>query len=278
MRWAIALALVGGCSFEHGALSSDGSVDAVDAFQPTWSIDSASQKAVPATKAEWARLTTAKSITLDAPDNLWLMQETTGSLADTAGSAALDPTTLSSVPTSYNAAVSGWARHAATTPQLDGNRGFDTFSTGNLDNSTSYLLLLYVGVAQTPPDDRALFGIGLASDHRYVAVTPSGVLRAAGGNSVTGTIPVGTAVHPIVMKVDGPSSTYVVYSDVERLAPVWMSPSGQGNLVFVGNAILSGSANASYLYGALWQGPKSALSDADVKKLLQALGWTVTGY
>jgi len=50
-----------------------------------------------------------------------------------------------------------------------------------------------------------------------------------------------------------------------------------GNLLMIGNADI-GAAPARYLYGALWTGPEADFADLDVKRLLIALGWTVSGY
>jgi hypothetical protein len=47
--------------------------------------------------------------------------------------------------------------------------------------------------------------------------------------------------------------------------------------MIVGNAVI-GAAATRYLYGAFWSGAKAELADADVKRLLQGLGWTVSGY
>ena len=87
-------------------------------------------------------------------------------------------------------------------------------------NGTSYLVLLYIAVPTTPAADRSLFGIGLATDHRYVAITNAPTFKGTG----TGVAPTtGTAnpmgiVHPLVLKIVPSQMSYVVYTDQERLA------------------------------------------------------------
>jgi hypothetical protein len=93
----------------------------------------------------------------------------------------------------------------------------------------------------------------------------------------TGTINPMSTVHPLVLELDPGKPAYVIYTDQEKISVSWTGTGGTGGLLMVGNAII-GAASARYLYGALWTGSKAQLGDADVKKLLEALGWTVTGY
>lgn len=272
------MVLVGACSFDHGVSNTDASPPDIRPDDPpmvTWSVDGMSNKGVPAAAFEWTELFNKIGLAKDPPTNLWLMQETSGSLADSIGAVTLAPL---NGPT-YTNAVSGWSRGAVGTLDTQANHGFQTTATGNLDG-TPYLLLIYVVVVATPAaPDRSLVGIGAASDHRYVTITPASVYKGTGTGvtPTTGTVDPLAAAHPIVVKINPAQFSYVVYTDQEKLTMTWAGTSSQGGLLVIGNAII-GAASARYLYAALWKGASAEFADLDVKRMLLGLGWNVTGY
>lgn len=247
----------------------------VDAVEPvTWSVDSTSTKAVPISAQEWSDLIAARTLTISAPDHLWLAQESSGTLIDSIGGIVLGP--IGSVV--YRRAVAGWDRVGVGTIDTGTNIGFATTNLGKLDG-TSYALLVYV---MTMPSSsvRPLAGIGANSDHRTVSVTPASLFEADGLGGVTpstGTVPSGPEVHPLVMVIDATHTTYAVYSDHEVMSPPWIATNGGAGLLSIGSAAFGASAS-TYLYAALWSGSKAELSATQVAGMLRGLGWTVTGY
>jgi hypothetical protein len=273
------LAFVAACHFEHGtAVRTDASPPpddlTPDVIVPSWQLDSTSGKGVPAAVFEWDGLLSAYKVPAMPPDHLWLMQESSLSLQDSIGTFPLEP----AAGPVYRQPVAGWSRRAVGTDDAMLHRGFYTQMTGNL-NGTSYLLLLYVAVT-APTVERAIFGIGSMTDHRYVTMTTAPVFKGTGYNvtPTVGTLNPTSAVHPIALKLLPAQSAYTVYTDQEKLTVNWTATAGLGNLIMIGNATEAGAGTTRYLYGALWQGTKAELDDASIKKLLQALGWTVTGY
>jgi hypothetical protein len=280
VRWAVYLAVFSACNFTHGGSPGDAPPDTIDAppdapIVPTWSVDSKSGKGVPTDTNQWAKLVVAYGLPTAAPDHLWLMQESSGSLGDVVSGATL---AVKNNPT-YSNAVTGWSRNAVATPDVTNDEGFQSTTLGNLDG-TSYALLLYVAIGAAPGVERSVCGIGAGNDHRYVAITPTPRYKATGLGSVvptTGLANPSTTVHPVLLKVDETHQSYVVYTDIEKLPVTWVATGGLGPLLVIGSASV-GSANTQYLYGALWSGAHAELDDAAVKKLLQGLGWTVTGF
>lgn len=275
VRWAAFVLLVG-CGFSI----TSGPSDAPDAPPPdmsepgTWKVDPASGKAVPANTTEWMELIAARGLGVAPPASLWQMQEATGSLADSIGSVTLNPLNL---PT-YTNVIPGWTRVGVGTRDTTQNNGFLSKGTGNL-NGTSYLLLLYVTAFPPVTGDRAIAAIGENGDYRYVGLTTTNRYQAngIGVTPVTGTADPGTAVHPVLLKINSTMFQHAVYTDQEKIAATWVGPSGAGNNFVVGNGAF-GSTSARYLYGALWSGASAEMSDANIKAMLQAMGWTVTGF
>jgi hypothetical protein len=271
------MVLVGACSFDHGVTSVTDAPPDIRPDDPpmvTWSVDATSKKGVPAATFEWTELFSKIGLSKEPPTDLWLMQEATGPLNDSNGTVQLVP---QNNPT-YGNIIPGWSRTAVGTLEGTAEQGFITGATGNL-NGSAYLLLVYVSVASAPPTDRSLFGIGAGGDHRYVAITPTPSFKGTGAGmaGTAGTANPMAEVHPVVLKIDPAQTSYVVYTDQEKLSVSWTGTAGAGNLLMIGNAGF-GAASARYLYGALWKGAPAEFADLDVKRMLLGLGWNVTGY
>jgi hypothetical protein len=278
VRTALLIALLTACTFEPGSfISTDAEVDTQrppDVIAPTWAVDAVSGKGVPASASDWTELFTTYGIAAAAPDHLWLLQETSGNAGDSIGSIALSPV---NGPT-YSSSVAGWSRRAVGTTEGNGDQSFYSSAVGD-QNGTAYVVLAYVAVVSAPTQDRSLLGLGAATDHHWISITTAPALEAksVGASGTSGTAnPIG-AVHPIVLRLHPTTSSYTVYTDVERLSATWTSTSGDGNLFVLGNAI-SGAATARYLYAAMWTGSAADISETKIKAMLQALGWSVTGY
>ena len=240
----------------------------------TWSVDSESKKGVPQAIFEWTELMKANGLAKQPPNHLWLMQDTMAPLQDTIGMIAL---TAQGTPT-YNVPMDGWSRAALGIAESGVEQGFITNMVGRLDKS--YLMLGYVAVASTPGTERALFGLGAGGDHRYVGVTMAPRFKGTGANMMgtVGMVNPMTDVHPVVLKLAPAQMEYVVYTDQEKITVTWKAVTSPDNLLVFGNAGFGGTANARYLYGALWTGPEADFADLDVKRMLVGLGWTVSGW
>jgi hypothetical protein len=274
VRALLLLAVVGACGFEPGKVPVDAVPSPPDVLVPTWTVDVASNKGVPASASDWSQVLDAARVTLASPAHLWLAQEAAGPLDDSIGSIDLLPQN----GPSYANLINGWTRTAVGTVETAGDQGFITGSIGNLD-ATPYLIVAYVGVVSPPSTRRSLIGIGAGVDHRYVAVTSAMTYEAAGAGVVatTGSHDAGTPVHPVVIAWQPGASMYAVYTDEEKLSATWIPTVGAGPLFTLGSASI-GAAPARYLYCALWSGTGIPLDDAAIKRLLQTLGWSVTGY
>ena len=275
VRIAVCL-LLGACGFSvPGGAPSDADGPKPDVpVTITWDVDATSKIGVPSTAQQWRDVMSAAGLTPEAPVNLWLMQETSGPLSDSIGSIPLVP--VNNV--FYNITVPGWSRHALGTIDTDGDQGFRSMGTGNL-NGTSYAMLVYVSVPTVPGQPRSLAGVGAAQDHRYAAVGATTFsARSTTGSPGVGVAPPGSDVHPLLIEVNvSATPEFAIYTDKEKITAPFMAPQGLGNLVMIGAAGF-GSAQARYLYAAMWKGTSAQLSDAQAKSLLMRLGWNVTGF
>jgi len=261
---------VGRGGFRIGLRIGPGDVEAdpmVDVSQ-----DATSEKYCPADADEWTTTLDVAGITSGNPSNLWLLQEASGNPVDTIGGATL---TANATPL-YDQAVAGWTRKAVG--MNDGSSSnFSTAAVVNL-STTSYLLLAYVKLTATPAATRELMGIGATTGPRSVTGSNAPVYGAQiiSGAGVAGAANPSTDVRPVIVAVNRTDSTFKVYTDQEIITGSWVNPGAGSALVIFGNAGAGHlSPPARVLYAAGFSGAASLLSDAQVRTLLQTLGWSV---
>lgn len=255
---------------------TDSLTSSVVAVAPTWDVDATSSKGVPNSSAQWSTVITDNALTnWSAPNSLFLCQEASGDLADSIGSITL---TANATPV-YAQAVSGWTRTAVGTTDGTANQRFRSTQAGLPDlGTTSMLVLAYVAVTNNPASTRGVMGIGNPAgiERRAAVGTTSSLARAVAGSTSTSATEGGTAVRPIIIKIDRTGSTALYYSNIEKLSPTFGTPAGK--LLDLGATIGASPATNRYLYAAMWSGSAAERSDQDIRDLLEALGWTVTGY
>jgi len=226
------------------------------------SQDATSSKYVPATSGEWTTLAGVAGVS--APSFGWGMQDASGALAASVGSVTL---ASEGSRQAYQQTVAGWSRKGIQSKAdgwLSSDASFPDIST------TSQTLLVYAKVASsgTTTTDVTYHGglatAGRATDNAAKHLVPMSISTAgtAGASDVTG------AVRPIVVMVNRTSSTVRVFTDQEKLTVALGAVTGKG--IYITGGLLGD--DITYLLGACWA---TDMTDAQVKTLLQTLGWTI---
>jgi hypothetical protein len=259
-----------------GSFTAAMTVSATGTFTPgiTWTVDSTSNKGVPANSTEWGDVLTQVGVT-GTVAHLYLMQEASGNLTDSVGSVTL---TAASSP-DYNQTVSGWTRKFLG--EKDAGFSVAAFSSTSASlpdlSTTSVLMLVYGKIVSTPDAEKDAFVIGGSSSARYVTIntTPAWKLNQGGGGaSATG----GTGdndVHPIIIQVDRTNSVIRFITDEEILTPTWSNPSVANKLLGFGSVASAAAAQFMAGYAVVLTGNIATTSRANLKVLLETLGWTV---
>lgn len=228
--------------------------------------DATSNIFVPATAAEFT------SAGFAAPSSLWQCQEPSGNLVDTIGGKTL---TASGSP-AYQQAVASWARKAVGASGGASNQLFSNATMADV-SVKSVAFLLYVLINQPVSSGQRCFH-GAASGNAFEGVAASKVIRLRNGaNAGNGTLDHTTAVHPILVVHDITNSVNVIYSDIEKKSITYGVVAGTTFQLQVGLAADT-TSNTQALWMASWNGSSAEFTDATAKALLQALGWTVTGF
>lgn len=234
---------------------------------PSWTTDAVNGKPVPSSITEWTAFLAAKGLAIGTPDALHLLQETSGDFADSSGNGL----TLTATGTIAQAqAVAGWARKGfATTDGVSGSAR--TTSAGLPDPSTTAITTLLYALVTTIGGTRDVYEMG--SGARIAALSVNLVRAFDGANHADGANDPRGSVRPYVYKFDPVNSVATVYTDQEKLSPLFAALASTKSLTLGGNAATP--ATATYIYEASWFGVKAQMSDATVKALLQALTWTI---
>lgn len=228
--------------------------------------DSTSLKYVPASSAEWATVMTTAGIGSGGPSLLWLCQEASGNLNDSIGAFT---GTVSGTPLSYQQVVAGWTRVGVSGG--DAGTGLaDNTSASLPDPATAATLTLsYAIVSATPAAVRQVDVIGTANIATTRVNTTPRLQAVSGGNVATGGVsnPTG-AVRPFVLLDDAVAVRTVGYTDQEKLPTTRAATTGK-------RTRLAFDFPGTVVYRAQFHGAAAQLTDAQIKTLLQTLGWAI---
>lgn len=234
------------------------------------SRDASSGKYCPANAAEWTLLMAAAGLATGNPSLLWLCQEASGNLADSIGS--FTGVQSGAVPT-YQQAVSGWTRVGVKT--ADGaTTKFSDASAGEPDGLTnSQLTLCYFVV--TAGNSRGLFGQHTGATRTSLQTTAAHLAQTINNATTTnGTGDIITATPTVaVVKNNRTGSAQTAYTAGEKITTVF-DAGVSGKQTFIGAPALN-TATATYLYLVSFFNAAAELTDAQVKTLLQTLGWAI---
>lgn len=227
--------------------------------------DATSLKYVPASLAEWNQVMAVAGIGSGGPGLLWLCQDVSGNLADSIDSL---PGTVSGTPILYQQPVTGWTRLGITGADA-GTAIADSSSASLPDPATAATMIIsYAVITVAPVAVRQIDLIGTANvGTNRVSTTPR-FQGVSGGSAITGAVDPTGAVRPFVFIDDPIAARCAAYTDQEKLVPTRAATTGKRsrfNFGFVG----------SLLYRAQFNGASAQLTDAQIKTLLQTLGWTI---
>lgn len=235
---------------------------------PSITADAISGKLIPQSSTEWSALLSSAGISTGIPTSLWKCQEASGSLADSIGSNAL----ASSGTPGYATSIPGWASEAVTFS--DGSSDQFNNSLSVPDPATNSLLLLaYAYVINNLNGDRLLIVMG-GSTFIWAYTLEAGhyELYDNGVTAIGSASPFDGTVHPVLLKYDITNLVCTLYTDSDKMTAAIFTP-------FIGKGVYLGSnatPPAGILYASLFSGSAAELSDAQVRSLLQAMGWAVS--
>jgi hypothetical protein len=233
--------------------------------------DAASGIYCPASAGEWVIVLAAAGIVSGGPSAIYLLQDPSGNPADAIGGFTL---TASGAGLAYAQSIPGWTRSGIVTTA--GSTGLLQNSSASLPDisTTSHLALSYVKAITQAVATRDVVSVGaVGTTMRAQSVATTGQARGlCAANPATGTIDSGGAVRPWVVGINRTTPGAALYTDAEKILPA-ISAGATGKGIQCGN-VGSSDVTAAYLYRADFFAGAAELSAAQVKTLLQTLGWS----
>jgi hypothetical protein len=218
---------------------------------------------VPASSGEWTTLLAGSSVS--NPSHLWLMQESSGTLADTIGS-----TTLTNTGTlSYQQSVTGWSRKAMSAPNSNGHYYLFNNTDAALPNSatTSFATLIIMTIDGSS-GTRDVFGSGNCNGvWASVTSTPKAQGTINGTNTTTGAVTIDTNVHAWLVRSNATTSKFTISTDFDTISVPWSTPDSTKEIFFGGAC--NTAPGMHVLYSTMWVGAAAEFSDAQAQDVIQ---------
>jgi len=235
--------------------------------------DATSGKYMPASSAQWTTTMAAAGIGSGNPSLLWLGQEASGNLADSIGAFAGTANI-----TAYQQAVAGWAAKAFTLGAGAIANVVTTSASLPDISTTSCLMLGYVLFPASASTNLSVVTMGTTFGAQAFAnlnATPK-LVGGADPNTVAGTANPFGGVHPLVVQVNRGGSAAVICTEQEKLTPT-LAANPAGKKLWLGgdSSQTWAAAGTGHLYTAAFFGTAAELSVAQLRTLLQTLGWSV---
>lgn len=227
--------------------------------------DATSNIYTPVSSTEWATFRAAFGLSVATPDSLWLLNESSGNPADTIGSL---PLTAAGTVT-YQQAASGWTRTGVGL--TDGvNSQFATTAAGLPNANAASQTVMIIATATTASAGNRQVYVGPNNSLRIIGGTPRFSVTAI-ASTASGAVSPMNAVRPWIYKHDFTNSTQTGYTDQEALTIAFTA--------IAGKALRIGSTSVSFggvaLYACAWYNANAEISDANIRSLLQAMGFSV---
>lgn len=250
-------------STKHGVLP-------LGAGLPGVARDSASGIYCPASTAQWTTVMAAAGIGSGNPTSIWLCNEASGDMIDQ-GVGALN-LTASGTGLAYTQAQGGWTRPFITTTEAGSGQFLNTASVDILTNSA--LLLSYVNPSSSAAL-RSILALGvaatrLAGERNLTTGTPKFV---CGAQSASGAVDATGQVRPWIVQINRTASSDAFYNNAEVVNTAFGTTAAGASITY--GRLQNNCATAAYGYGAYFIGGAAELTLAQIRTLLQTLGWPV---
>lgn len=238
-------------------------------------VDATSGKAVPTTQADWDAVNDAAGVAHKTLAGSFPFQDTDMSAAVVA-TVGTNLTTYGG-PTA-RASVTGWARKAMRCTETAQGAGYAS-GTGPNAGSTSVAWFAYIDITANPGAARPFLSGSNAgtANARASHVNGAGGLNRVQCNAVNvdGVSDARTGgVRPYMFVYNRTAGTVKLYSDQEKITGTYSSLVTDSTKGFPATATVVPPA-MDVLLGACWSGANAELTDADVKAIFQAMGWTI---
>lgn len=236
-------------------------------------VDATSGIKMPKHILHWRHLISNSSLSIDPPWDSLDLQETSGNAAGAMGNLVL---TANAAPL-YQQTIAGWSTRGIGFTDGTASQRIGSGQVLLPDPATESIgILSNIAVTNNPAAARGILGLGVTADVS-ARIQPGPVTRISAGSNVTSANLIGSNARPYVMVINRATSTDRLWTDQEQLSPTFASTLQKNVVLGAASSLPPPTAVANCFH--IWRGAGAEkLTAANTKAMLQALGWTVTGY
>lgn len=227
----------------------------------------------PLTQGGWTAVFTKAGVTVKTVSHSWGFQDASGNPAATVGTAL---TQAGTAPT-YQQAISGWTRKSINSGDNSTTSLQHGSGAGTNPSTTSSLWIGYIDILASVAAARNVMSLGGAAASSEMAgrsnATPVTQIKVMAPTAVGTSNPSTGGVRPWVLKYNRTGSEAVLATDQEKIAGTYNSGVTDGVKGF--GAGITNAAGIAVALGANFAGAHAEWTDAEIKSVLQTLGWTI---
>lgn len=234
--------------------------------------DATSGMRVPSTATQWTDFN-AYQVAIGtanypnvSPASVWQFQQASGNSTDAIGGITCTPANW----TTFQSPVTGWTRVAIRGVDAAANSSHSNTTTAPNPSLTSTLVIAYLDFPAAPAAQRDVFSVANNCDLRWAS---TGKLQLVAGATATSVSSVASSVQAVALRVNNTATTITMTNLLEKLPGTYAAPQNAIRMSF-GGVFVSAPA-VGYLYAMEFTGASAEMSDAGLKSLKQALGFTI---
>jgi len=232
--------------------------------------DALSRVYCPSSPAEWTAFMAAAPLATGNPQCAWTCQDPGGTPTDVMGGGV--PLAPNAAP-AFQSPVAGWARTAIRfTDGAASQRLFNNFSVPDPSLTSTLAVAIVDFPAVAPAGVRGL--IAKTATTPRLALSTTGRLQLVDGATAELASSVLGGVHVLAFQTNLTAGTSKVFTDQEKFTGTFTVPAAGAFLGF-GGVVPAAAAGVALLYLALFAGAAAELVDAQVKTLLQTMGFPI---
>lgn len=234
--------------------------------------DATSGKGVPLTQAQWNTVFSNSGMANKTVAHSWDFQDASGNITRTIGDDLVAAGTLD-----YQQNLTGWTRKGVTFTNNTADAAAHAAAVGADPSANSVLWFAYIDIATAAVVARQVLTAGGAAAASEAAIRHDAsrflqikILGATAQGAADLDL---AALRPFVLLHDRSGSRAIAYTEAEKVVGTYNAGVTDGVKGF--GAASATSAGMTVSLAAVFSGSDAEWTDAQVKAVLQALGWTV---
>jgi hypothetical protein len=223
----------------------------------------------PASSTEWTTFLAAAGDAAGGPACIWGFQDASLQIVDATGLATLG--SVNGSPT-FQSPVTGWTRTSLRfTEATAGQRAFNNATAPNPNTTSTFVLMIAEFPAVAPGGTRGVV-TKVTAGGGHVDLAATGKLSLVDGATTAAANSILGGARLLAYQTDLTHSASVLYTESEKVTGTFAAP-GSGNVIGFAGLFPGTAPGIAILYAVEFSGAAAERSTAQVRNLIQFLGF-----